>query len=123
MLLRSFCAVGLICGLIPVANAADTPWSAAKCGVEPAPPSLHVATVAQYNETVDHVSSYEKQARAYNACVASAANRAETSVSEEARERIAHIHETSSSVQARIATTFKKLSASLAVAGKRFGSH
>lgn len=102
--------------------AADSVWGAAKCGAEPSAPAVHVSNIAQYNESVDRVTAYEKQARAYNACVVASANRAETAISEEARNRIAEVHKGSTAVQSRIATNFQKLSAVLATAGKHFAA-
>ncbi|GBR53355.1 hypothetical protein AA106555_1268 [Neokomagataea thailandica NBRC 106555] len=104
------------------ARAADADWGAAKCGAEPAAPALRVGNVTQYNESVDRVTAYEKQARTYNACVVAAANRAETAISDDARARIAEVHKGSTAVQSRIAANFQKLSGVLATAGKHFAA-
>ncbi|GBR49761.1 hypothetical protein [Neokomagataea thailandica] len=117
--------IALLCvssvAVMPV-SAAEAGWGAAKCGAEPVAPVVHVGSVAQYNDSVDRVTAYEKQARAYNACVVAAANRAETAISDDARNRIAEVHKGSTAVQSRIATNFQKLSAVLANAGKHFAA-
>ncbi|QDH17639.1 hypothetical protein [Swingsia samuiensis] len=119
--------VVVVCGLALLMSgssfAAESNWSASKCGAEPAMPVIKVGTVAQYNESVDRVTAYEKQARTYNACVSTQANREETAISQEASARISHIHAGSAAVQARIAATFQKLSATLTAAGRKLGHH
>lgn len=96
-------------------------WGAPACGAEPAAPSVDVSSVEHYNASVDKVTAYEKAARAYNTCVARTANKEETAISNEAREKIAHIHEGSSAVQKRIAGNFVHLTASLKAASAKFG--
>lgn len=97
-------------------------WAApAACGAEPAAPSVDVSSVEHYNASVDKVTAYEKAARAYNTCVARSANKEETAISNEAREKIAHIHEGSATVQKRIAANFVHLTASLKAASAKFG--
>ena len=102
---------------------ADTGWSAPKCGAEPQAPPVKAGSVAQYNDSVDKVTAYEKAARVYNACVSGQANREETAISQDASARISHIHAGSAAVQQRIASSFQKLSTQLAVVGKKLGNH
>ncbi|GBR69530.1 hypothetical protein [Gluconobacter kanchanaburiensis] len=106
-----------------VAGAADTAWTASKCGSEPQAPAVKAATVAQYNESVDRVTAYEKAARVYNTCVAAQANREETAISQDASARISHIHAGSAAVQSHIAASFQVLSANLATAGHKLSHH
>ncbi|MFT9448459.1 hypothetical protein [Gluconobacter japonicus] len=122
--------VAALCGLsllsvlaAGTATAADSGWSAPKCGAEPTAPTVKAGTVAQYNESVDRVTAYEKEARAYNACVSGQANREETAISQEASARISHIHTASAVVQSRIAGSFQKLSTELTAAGRKLGHH
>ncbi|MEW9272686.1 hypothetical protein [Gluconobacter oxydans] len=105
------------------ASAAEAAWTASKCGVEPQAPVVKAATVAQYNESVDRVTAYEKAARVYNACVAAQANREETAISQEASARISHVHAGSAAVQSHIAASFQTLSANLAAASRKLGHH
>lgn len=105
------------------ASAAEAAWTASKCGAEPQAPAVKAATVAQYNESVDRVTAYEKAARAYNACVAAQANREETAISQEASARISHVHAGSAAVQSHIAASFQTLSANLAAASRKLGHH
>ncbi len=101
------------------AQAADKMWTASACGAEPVAPSVEVSSVDKYNASVDKVSAYEKAARTYNSCVAKAAVKEETAISNEAREKIAHIHEGSSTVQKRIAGNFSKLTTALKAGGAK----
>ncbi|MBS1015363.1 hypothetical protein [Acetobacter persici] len=116
---------GLLAGAVladsGTARAATGAWGAPACGAEPAAPAVDVSSVERYNASVDKVTAYEKVARAYNTCVARAANKEETAISNEAREKIAHIHEGSSVVQKRIAGNFVHLTASLKAASAKFG--
>ncbi|OUI85809.1 hypothetical protein [Acetobacter tropicalis] len=120
----------LVCGAalmaaLPVvsgqAQAATTAWTASACGAEPTMPSMDVSSVEHYNASVDKATTYEKAARAYNGCVARTANKEETAISNEAREKIAHIHEGSAAVQKRIATNFSRMTASLRAGSSKFG--
>ncbi|GCD75436.1 hypothetical protein NBRC3299_1728 [Acetobacter pasteurianus NBRC 3299] len=101
------------------AQAADKMWAASACGAEPVAPSVEVSSVDKYNASVDKVSAYEKAARTYNSCVVKAAVKEETAISNEAREKIAHIHEGSSTVQKRIAGNFTKLTTALKAGGAK----
>lgn len=105
------------------ASAAEAAWTASKCGAEPQAPVVKAATVAQYNESVDRVTAYEKAARVYNACVAAQANREETAIGQEASARISHVHAGSAAVQSHIAASFQTLSANLAAASRKLGHH
>ncbi|MGV4876165.1 hypothetical protein [Acetobacter indonesiensis] len=104
-----------------VAHAAATGWSAAACGAEPTMPSLDVSSVEHYNASVDKATTYEKAARAYNSCVAKTANKEETAISNDAREKIAHIHEGSAAVQKHIAANFTRMTAALKAGSAKFG--
>ncbi|QHM92266.1 hypothetical protein [Acetobacter pasteurianus] len=109
-----------LCSSVAIpAQAADKMWTASACGAEPVPPSVEVSSVDKYNASVDKVSAYEKAARTYNSCVAKAAVKEETAISNEAREKIAHIHEGSSTVQKRIAGNFTKLTTALKAGGAK----
>ncbi|NHO31759.1 hypothetical protein [Acetobacter fallax] len=99
---------------------AESPWTASGCGTEPSAPSLDVSSVDKYNSSVDRAAAYEKAARVYNACVAKEANRQETIASNEARDKIGHIHDGSTDVQKRIAANFTKMTATLKTAGAKF---
>ncbi|WP_419729169.1 hypothetical protein [Lichenicola sp.] len=103
--------------LVPIS--ATSNWSPAGCGREPAAPSVDTATVDRYNASVDHVTAYEKEARAYNACVSKAAVAEQTAISNEARTRIDAIQSVSSSVQKRIAGNFTALTTALRDAGPK----
>ncbi|ACI52833.1 conserved hypothetical protein [Gluconacetobacter diazotrophicus PA1 5] len=101
-------------GMVAAARAADAPWSApAACGQEPRPPVVDYTTAAHYNASVDAVTAYEKAARLYNGCVASAAGREEGAISAEARARMDRVHQGSLVVQQRIAGNFTRLSTEL----------
>lgn len=122
--------VAALCGLsllsvfaFGTASAAESGWSAPKCGAEPDAPAVKAGTVAQYNESVDRVTAYEKEARAYNACVSGQANREETAISQEASAKISRIHSASAAVQTHIAGSFQKLSSELTAAGHKLGHH
>ena len=122
--------VAALCGLsllsvfaFGTASAAESGWSAPKCGAEPDAPAVKAGTVAQYNESVDRVTAYEKEARAYNACVSGQANREETAISQEASAKISRTHSASAAVQTRIAGSFQKLSSELTAAGRKIGNH
>lgn len=112
-----------ICAALGLARHADAAEGASKCGAEPQAPSVKAGTVALYNDSVDRVTAYEKAARAYNSCVAAQANREETAISQDAAAKISRIHAGSAAVQTRIAASFQKLSADLAVASKKLGHH
>ncbi|OAJ68551.1 hypothetical protein [Gluconobacter cerinus] len=122
--------VAALCGLsllsvfaFGTASAAESGWSAPKCGAEPDAPAVKAGTVAQYNESVDRVTAYEKEARAYNACVSGQATREETAISQEASAKISRIHSASAAVQTHIAGSFQKLSSELTAAGRKLGHH
>lgn len=120
----------LVCGVavmasLPTADgkaqAATTAWTASACGAEPTMPSMDVSSVEHYNASVDKATAYEKAARAYNSCVARTANKEETAISNDAREKIAHIHEGSAAVQKRIAANFSRMTATLKTGSSKFG--
>ncbi|MFT9380244.1 hypothetical protein [Gluconobacter sp. P5B12] len=120
----AFCGLSLLSALaFGTAGAAESGWSAPKCGAEPEAPVVKAGTVAQYNESVDRVTAYEKEARAYNACVSGQANREETAISQEASAKISRIHSASAAVQTHIAGSFQKLSSELTAAGRKLGHH
>ncbi len=120
----AFCGLSLLSALaFATAGAAESSWSAPKCGAEPEAPVVKAGTVAQYNESVDRVTAYEKEARAYNACVSGQANREETAISQEASAKISRIHSASAAVQTHIAGSFQKLSSELTAAGRKLGHH
>ncbi|MBO1325939.1 hypothetical protein K2X14_13410 [Acetobacter sp. TBRC 12305] len=106
-------------GLVAPANAAERGWSATGCGDEPTAPTLDVSTVQHYNASVDQVDAYEKAARTYNACVTRAALKDETAISDEARQKIAYVHDSSAAIQARIASNFTRLTTALKTAGAK----
>lgn len=98
----------------PVAAAAPAAgWSAAQCGREPVAPAVDTSTVDRYNASVDHVTTYEKTARAFNACVSKAATTQQTAISNDARAQIDAIQSVSSGVQKRIAGNFTALTTAL----------
>ncbi|GBR03577.1 hypothetical protein [Acetobacter oeni] len=107
-------------GVSGTATRAATVWTASGCGSEPSAPALDVSGVDKYNSSVDRAAAYEKAARAYNACVSKEANREETIASNEARDKISHIHEGSTAVQQRIAANFTKMTTTLKAAGNKF---
>ena len=100
-------------------HAAERSWLPASCGTEPAAPVVDVSSVEKYNASVDKVSAYEKAARTYNACVSKTAVKEETAISNEAREKIAYIHEGSAAVQQRIGASFTQLTTALKVGGAK----
>lgn len=108
------------CVLAPALAWADP---LAKCGKEPEVPSVTSTDAAHYNASVDRFQAYEKEARTYNACVSAQAQREESAISEEAREKIAKVHAVSAGVQQRIAGNFSHISAQLTAAGKKLGHH
>ncbi|NHN83790.1 hypothetical protein GOB93_03925 [Acetobacter musti] len=110
----------LTIAIFPVAARADSAWMASGCGTEPSVPDLDVSSVDKYNSSVDRAAAYEKAARVYNTCVAKEANRQETVASNEARDKINHIHEGSTAVQKRIAASFTKITTTLKSAGTKF---
>ena len=118
-LIAGLTAAQLCCSVAIPAQAAEKMWTASACGAEPVAPSVEVSSVDKYNASVDKVSAYEKAARTYNSCVAKAAVKEETAISNEAREKIAHIHEGSSTVQKRIAGNFTKLTTALKAGGAK----
>ncbi len=101
------------------AHAAQTRWTPAACGAEPAAPVVDVSSVEKYNASVDKVSAYEKAARAYNACVSKTALKEETAISNDARDQIAYVHEGSTAVQQRIGANFTQLTTALKAGGAR----
>lgn len=100
-------------------HAAERSWLPASCGTEPAAPVVDVSSVEKYNASVDKVSAYEKAARTYNACVSKTAVKEETAISNEAREKIAYIHEGSTAVQQRIGANFTQLTTALKAGGAK----
>lgn len=88
-------------------------WNASQCGREPAPPAVDTSTVDRYNASVDRVTTYEKSARTYNACVSKAATLQQTAISNDARARIDAIQSISGGVQKRIAGNFTTLTTAL----------
>lgn len=108
--------------VMPAAQAAE--WAApASCGAEPAMPALDVSTVAKYNASVDKATEYQKAAKIYHSCVVKAASKEENAISNEARERITHVHEGSQLVQKRIAGHFAQISTVLKAGSKKFSSN
>lgn len=101
----------------PVASATAGPgaggWSPGNCGREPAAPVVDTSTIDRYNASVDQVTSYEKAARSYNACVSKEATAEQTAISNAARSRIDSIQAVSAGVQRRIAANFTSLTAAL----------
>mgnify|MGYP003362541075 FL=1 len=100
-------------------HAAERVWVPAACGAEPDAPAVDVSSVEKYNASVDKVSAYEKAARAYNACVSKTAVKEETAISNEARDKIAYIHDGSTAVQQRIGANFTQLTTALKAGGAR----
>ncbi|GAJ28988.1 hypothetical protein [Acidomonas methanolica] len=95
----------------------------ANCGAEPEAPPVSTKDVEHYNASVDRFQSYEKDARAYNACISAAARKEESAISDEAGARIAKIHAQSVAVQQRIADNFRKIGAALAAGAKKLEHH
>ncbi|MBO1327670.1 hypothetical protein OQ496_04165 [Acetobacter suratthaniensis] len=114
--------VVLACGwsqnVTPV-RAAGHVWTPQNCGEEPAAPAVDVSSVERYNASVDKVSAYQKEARAYNSCVVRSALHEETAISEDAKDRITFVHDSSAAVQKRIAANFEKLTATLKAGSTR----
>ncbi len=100
----------ILCGLD--AHAAPA-WPPTQCGREPAAPQIDESTVERYNASVDRVTLYGRQARAYDACVAKAASAAQAAISDEARRRMDAIQAVSLGLQRRIAGNFTALGAAL----------
>lgn len=94
-------------------------WIATGCGDEPRIPKVDMSTVQRYNISVDKVGAYEKAARVYNSCVSKAALKEETEISNEARAKIAYVHEGSAAVQKRISSVFEELTADLKEGGAK----
>ncbi|NHN89331.1 hypothetical protein [Acetobacter conturbans] len=115
-----FAASLTIAGVLAPAHA-ESLWAASGCGAEPSAPSLDVSTVDHYNASVDKVASYEKAARAYNGCVSKEATHQQTAISTEAKAKMDHIQEGSSTVQKRIAGNFTKFNTQLKAAGAKLG--
>lgn len=112
--------VVLACGWgVAPAQAAGHVWVPQNCGDEPTAPAVDVSTVERYNASVDKVSAYQKEARAYNSCVVRSALHEETAISEDAKDRISFVHDSSSAVQKRIAGNFEKLTATLKAGSAR----
>ncbi len=104
---------------IPGATVRAAAWSAPQCGREPAAPAVDTSTVDRYNASVDRVTIYERQARAYNACVSKTASAQQTAISNDARARIDAIQAVRGDVQKRIATNFTSLTAALRAGAPR----
>lgn len=117
-LLASIAGVVAVVACVP-AHAAERAWVPAACGTEPDAPAVDVSTVEKYNASVDKVSAYEKAARTYNACVSKTALKEETAISNEARDKIAYVHEGSSAVQQRIGANFTQLTTALKAGGAK----
>lgn len=114
------CVTGLAAMVVSVpAHAAERGWVPSTCGAEPDAPAVDASSVEKYNASVDKVSAYEKAARTYNACVSKTAVKEETAISNEARDKIAHIHEGSSAVQQRISANFTQLTSALKAGGAK----
>jgi hypothetical protein len=77
--------------------------------------------VDRYNASVDRIAAYQKAARAYDACVSAAAQKQESAISEDARARIAHIHDGSLAVHDRIAANFTHQNELLKAASRKLG--
>lgn len=120
-LVFSLLSASFACASVSASSAFADPR--AKCGQEPSAPTITATDTAHYNASVDRFQAYEKEARSYNSCVASAAQKEEQAISEEARDRIAKIHAVSTGVQQRIAANFSHLSADLTAAGKKLAKH
>ena len=104
----------ILCGLGGTATSAAVPgWPPTQCGREPAPPPVETATVERYNASVDRVTLYERQARAFDACVSKAAGAAQTAISDDARQRINAVQDTRVALQRRITANFATLGAAL----------
>ena len=106
----------ILCGVSGVAASAApnvATWPPTQCGREPVAPQVDDTTVERYNSSVDRVTLYERQARAFNTCVAKAANVEQTAISDDARNRIDAIQSVSIGLQRRIAANFNALSAAL----------
>lgn len=101
------------------AHAAERVWVPSACGAEPDAPVVDVSTVEKYNASVDKVSAYEKAARTYNACVSKTAVKEETAISNDARDKIAYIHDGSTTVQQRIGANFTQLTTALKAGGAK----
>ena len=95
------------------ATSAAPGWPPAQCGREPAPPTVQTGTVERYNTSVDRVTLYERQARAYDACVSKAAGAAQAAISDDARQRINAVQDARVALQRRIAANFATLGAAL----------
>ncbi|GBQ16127.1 hypothetical protein [Swaminathania salitolerans] len=114
----------LFLSLLALANGAASVALAdprAKCGKEPAAPSISTGDATHFNASVDRFKAYEKEARSYNSCVVTQAQKEEQAISEEAKERIGKVHAVTVAVQQRIATNFSHISSELSAAGKKLG--
>ncbi len=101
------------------ASSSGAAWSAPQCGREPAAPGVDTSTVDRYNASVDRVTIYERQARAFNACVSKSASAQQTAISNDARARIDAIQAVRGDVQKRIATNFTSLTTALRAGAPR----
>jgi len=113
--------VGMFCLVTNAAWAQG--WTAAACGAEPQAPRADVSSVAAYNASVDKISAYQKAARTYDACMGAAASKEETAISEDARARIAHIHDAVVASHGRIAANFTAQNGVLQAASRKFAAH
>ena len=103
----------ILCGLGGTATSAAPGWPPTQCGREPAPPPVETATVERYNTSVDRVTLYERQARAFDACMSKAAGAAQAAISDDARRRIDAVQDARVALQRRIAANFAALGAAL----------
>lgn len=118
-LLASIMGVAAVVACVPAHAAEQRVWVPSACGTEPEAPAVDVSSVEKYNASVDKVSAYEKAARTYHACVSKAAVKEETAISNDARDKIAHIHEGSTAVQQRIGANFTQLTSALKAGGAK----
>ena len=103
----------VLCVLGGTAASGAPGWPPTQCGREPAPPSVETSTVERYNGSVDRVTLYERQARAYDACVSRTADTAQRAISNDAGQRIAAIQDVRVALQRRIAANFTALGTAL----------
>ncbi|MDG6094814.1 hypothetical protein LOC54_06775 [Acetobacter sp. AN02] len=116
--LGAFALAGTTLVAVPSARAWAPPSS---CGTEPSAPSVETSSVEKYNASIDKVTAYEKQARAYNSCVAKEATKTESAISAKAKEEIGQVHDGAVGVQQRIAASFTKLTKQLKAGQTKFG--
>lgn len=120
-IVRTLLTASLILSGLTAASAFADPR--AKCGQEPTAPTVNASDTAHYNASVDRFQAYEKEARAYNSCVATQAQKEEQAISDEAKDRIAKVHAFSTSVQQKISANFSRLAADLTSGGKKLSKH